>query len=69
MYAGLTEIRHMREVQNLALAMDHINRAELKQAMDVLAQRVITIQAAKRKGGSWEKAEGLELLPPSGTSM
>ncbi len=65
--AGLTEVRDIREVLTLAQVMDHVNRDELAQAMDVLAQRVIAIQT-KRKGGSWEKAEALELIP-SGSAL
>eukprot|EP00974_Lingulodinium_polyedra_P052852 5080685-Lingulodinium_polyedra.AAC.1 len=49
--------------------MDHVNRRELWQAMDVLSQRILAIQMAKRKGGSWEKAEVLELLPPTGGAL
>eukprot|EP00973_Karenia_brevis_P016367 2241771-Karenia_brevis.AAC.1 len=49
--------------------MDHVNKGELKQAMDVLAQRIGSIQLAKKKGSSWEKAEGLELLPVTGTGL
>ena len=29
--------------------------------MDVLAQRIVAIQQAKKKGGSWDKAEAIEL--------
>ena len=43
--------------------MDAINSADLEVAMDTLAQRVVAIQQAKRKGGSWEKAEAIELAP------
>ena len=66
---GLTEVRDLREVQTIATAMDMINRRELSQAMDVLAQRVVSIQRAKQKGGTWEAAELLELMPGSGASM
>ena len=34
----------------------------LETAMDTLAQRILAIQAAKKKGGSWEKAEQAELV-------
>ena len=43
--------------------MDAINRVEIQQAMDILSQRILAIQLAKRKGGSWEKAEAVELIP------
>ena len=67
--SGLPELRDQREAATLSQTMDHINRDELAQAMDLLAQRVLAIQAAKRKGGSWEKAEALELLPPAGAAL
>ena len=66
---GLTELRDLREVQTLGLAMDCINRDQLAQALDVMAQRVTAIQAAKRKGGSWDKAETVELLPGTGSAV
>eukprot|EP00959_Pyramimonas_sp_CCMP1952_P025353 531728-Pyramimonas_sp.AAC.1 len=34
--------------------------------MDVLAQRIIALQRAGSKGGSWEKAEAAELLTGTG---
>jgi hypothetical protein len=52
-------------VATLASAMDAINRREVQQAMDILSQRILAIQLAKRKGGSWEKAEAVELIPGS----
>ena len=67
-HSGLTEIRDVREVLTLAEAMDCINRREISRAMDVLAQRILAIQQAKRKGGSWEKAECIELIP-SGNAL
>ena len=67
-HSGLTEIRDVREVLTLSEAMDSINRKEISRAMDILAQRILAIQCAKRKGGSWEKAEAIELIP-SGTSL
>ena len=67
-HAGLTEIRDIREVLTLAEAMDSINRKEIARAMDILAQRILAVQQAKRKGGSWDKAEAIELIP-SGNSL
>eukprot|EP00974_Lingulodinium_polyedra_P034521 3318176-Lingulodinium_polyedra.AAC.1 len=37
--------------------------------MDLLAQRILAVQTAKRKGGRWGKAEALEVLPPTGTAF
>eukprot|EP00972_Heterocapsa_arctica_P095919 14153163-Heterocapsa_arctica.AAC.1 len=48
-YSGLTELRDLREIQTLAYVMDLVNMRDMEQAMDVLAQRVIAIQQAKRK--------------------
>jgi len=64
-HAGLSDIRDTREVATLASAMDAINRREVQQAMDILSQRILAIQLAKRKGGSWEKAEAVELIAGS----
>ena len=62
----MTDIRDRREIESIALVMDHINSGSLTQAMDVLSQRIQAIQSAKAKGGSWEKASKMELLMPSG---
>ena len=67
--AGLKEVRDIREVMTLASIMDSVNRDELATAMDIIAQRILAIQAAKRQGGSWEKAELMELTPASSSGM
>ena len=46
--------------------MDLVSAADLATAMDVLAQRIIAIQRAKTKGGSWPKAEAVGLLTGTG---
>ena len=61
-YAGLTEVRDIKEVLTLAEVLDAVNRKEVATALDVLCQRILAIQAAKQKGGSWEKAEQIELV-------
>ena len=66
---GLSEMRDLREVKNLATAMEYINAGELSMAMDVLTQRIAAIQAAKEKGGTWEAATKLELVPSAGTVL
>ena len=68
-HTGLTETRDLREVANIAAAMDLIQRDEVSAALDVLSQRVISIQSAKKAGGKWEKAEMIELIPPSGSGL
>ena len=66
---GLTEQRDLREVQSICLALDHINNREIAKAVDVLSQRILAIQQAKKPGGKWEKAEQIELLPTVGSSL
>ena len=66
---GLTEQRDLREVQTLCLAMDLVKKKEVAQALDVIAQRIVAIQQAKKPQGKWEKAEQIELLPTGGSSL
>jgi hypothetical protein len=63
------ETRDKREVATLAWVMDLINLKDLEVAMDVLSQRILAIQRAKAKGGSWEKGEMIELTPGGGGCM
>ena len=67
-FTGLSEQRDLKEVYTLATVMDLVNNQDLSAAMDVMAQRIIAIQRAKTKGGSWEKAEAVELLSGPGSS-
>ena len=62
-HSGLSEIRDIREVLTIAEAMDCINRKEIARAMDVLAQRILAVQQAKKKGGSWEKNRNYRIHP------
>ena len=41
----------------------------IAQALDILAQRVVSIQSAKKPGGKWEKSEKVELVHPSGAGL
>ena len=59
-YSELSEVRDQREVMTLAECLDRLNRSEVEACADILCQRIQAIRQAKRKGGSWEKAEGLE---------
>lgn len=61
-FTGLTELRDLKEVYTLAEVLDYVNRREVARALDVLCQRILAIQSAKAKNGSWEKAESLELV-------
>ena len=62
-HSGVTEVRDNKEILTLALVLDLVNGNDLEAALDVLAQRILAVQRAKQKGGSWEKAAGLFLLP------
>ena len=68
-HTGLSETRDLREVANIAAAMDCIQKDEIAQALDILAQRVVSIQSAKKPGGKWEKSEQVELVHPSGAGL
>ena len=65
-YAGLTEVRDQREVATIAQAMDLVSKGDLAEALDLLSQRVLAIQQAKSRGGTWEKAANIELLAKDG---
>lgn len=68
--SGFTEVRDIREVLTLASAMDCINCKEFRRAMDILAQRILAVQAAQcKKGEAWEKADALELILSSSSTM
>ncbi|CAE8581762.1 unnamed protein product, partial [Polarella glacialis] len=54
--SGLSKVRDVREATTLLTAMDLLNRRDFERAMDVLSMRVMALQQAKAKGGSWEKA-------------
>ena len=68
-YSGLTEVRDVREALTLGEAMNCVNRKEISRAMDIMTQRILAIQTAKLKGGSWEKAMNIELVAASGASL
>ena len=46
-HSGLSELRGQTELMTLACAMDLVNDRQLEAAMDVLAQRISALQAAK----------------------
>jgi len=68
-HGGVTEIRDTREMATLAMVMDLVNQKDLRTAMDTLAQRILAIQQAKKKGGTWEKAESIELTPSAANEL
>jgi hypothetical protein len=65
MSSGLKEIRDQREVAFLAKILTELGHDRLDIAADLLAQRMREVLAAKKDGGSWEKAAVLSLLPSS----
>ena len=62
--SNLSELRDVREATALCCILDSINRNELSMALDVLT-RMHAVMTAKTKGGTWEKAARLELIPAS----
>ena len=65
---GLSELRDKREALTLATIMEHINKDSLSEACDIIASRLLALQEAKSKGGTWEKAATKELIPLPGAS-
>ena len=64
--AGLSETRDCREMLTLATVMDHLNKDDFERAADTLVCRMQALLRAKQKGGSWEKASKMELIPEIG---
>ena len=68
-HSSLTETRDVREATTLASILDAVNRDDLSSALDILVMRLHALQAAKVKGGTWEKASRLELIGAVGTDI
>lgn len=66
---GLKELRDLREVRALTQVLMILNQRKLLQAVDVIAQRIREVQAAKRAGRSRERAELVSLPSANGTSV
>ena len=49
--------------------MDCIQRDGVAQALDILSQRVVSIQNAKKAGGKRERSEAIELITPSSAGL
>ena len=64
---GLSELRDRREAMTLATVMEKLNKDEVSEAMDLISMRLLALQEAKQKGGSWEKASLKELIAPATT--
>ena len=65
----LERLRNKREALTLALIMDCILKDRTLSALDLLAQRLLALEAADGQG-SWAVAQHIELIPPdSGTAI
>ena len=64
--SGVTETRDLREMQTLAAVADALNQRNEAHAMDTIVMRMLAMGKAKEKGGSWDKASRLELIPLQG---
>ena len=66
----LTELRDRREALTLATVLEHINSGSLAKALDVITMRLLALQEAKAKSGTWDKAQQKELIPlPGGSGL
>ena len=65
-FAELNDVRDQREVATLIALMDKIQAYEVEEAMDIMVQRIVAIQEAKEKAGSWDKASKFEFVGPTG---
>ena len=59
----LKDVRDQKEVMFLVKLLCELGHNRLAQAADLLSMRIREIRAAKRDGGSWEKAGVLSLQP------
>ena len=62
-HSTLSETRGVREATTLAHVLDSVNRGDIATALDIVVMRLQALQRAKMKGGSWEKAAKIELIP------
>ena len=52
------------------MLVQHINANGFEKALDIIAMRLLALQEAKSKGGSWDKAASKELIPlPGGSGL
>ena len=65
-HSCLTETRDIREASTLAYIFNMVNRGDVSAALDALVMRLSAMQRAKRKGGKWEAAAKVELIPETG---
>eukprot|EP00974_Lingulodinium_polyedra_P101987 9876940-Lingulodinium_polyedra.AAC.1 len=61
----LKDVRDVREAHLLGVLLSELGKDRLAVAADLIAMRLRELRAAKKEGGSWEKASVLSLLPSS----
>lgn len=61
-------LRTSRELQTLAIALDHLLTGQLPQATDILIQRLKALETSLQDGG-WHTAKHLEIIPPQTASL
>ena len=59
------DVRDQKEVAFLGRVLQDMAMDRLPQLADVVAMRIREIRAAKKEGGTWEKANVVSLLPGS----
>ena len=61
-------LRMLRELQTIAVTLDHLLSGRLPQATDTLMQRLKACEMSLTEGG-WTTARHLEIIPPSSASL
>ena len=61
-------LRMLRELQTIAVTLDHLLCGRLPQATDTLMQRLKACEMSLTEGG-WTTARHLEIIPPSSASL
>ena len=59
----MKDVRDQKEIAFLCRALTELSQNRLAPLADLLAMRVREIRAAKKDGGSWDKAGALSLQP------
>ena len=59
---GAASVRNQRELTTLCVVLDHLALGRYKQAADVAAARLKSVESANRDG-NWQDAQFLEMIP------
>ena len=62
-------LRNSREARSLCRALDLLAKKENGAAADLLCQRLKALEKSLSDGGTWYRAQFLELLPPDGMTL